>query len=304
MENYLYFAESVVETGDDGSSEALCVPASNYVGADPANGATHFRFSDAMGQSGSGSHKVVLTHTAGKNKEVIKGFMACVNAGPKSGGFVVVADAETGTATTKNTSFNELLDNHVTDVTITETELGGITGASGGIAESTSYGVGAIGTYAAPQYYRTREGQTIVTTILVDLTGLAGNSDEGDVIGLAAGGAAYIGKYVQSETGIIYKVEVTCLEVPTSGSNNLDDIDLRSNSSATAVATGDGASYTALIAAGAAWTLGETIEQLVTMPAANDYLYLIEGDASGGANTYTAGQFMIKLYGHPAITAY
>jgi hypothetical protein len=298
MENYLYFAEADVETGDDGSSEALCVPASSYIGADPGSGTTTLRFKNAMGDN-AGVHTVVLTHTAGKNKEVMRGVMACINAHPSEGGFVVVANSNAA-AVTAGTEYNKVFNGlGMSTVAITEVETGGITGASGGTTESTSYGAGAISTEIVPQYSRSRIGNDIITTILVDLTGLAGNNDEGDVIGLAAGGAAYIGKYVQSETGIIHKIEMTCLEVPTSGSNNLDDIDLRANSSATAAATADGSGYTALIAAGGSWTLGETAQQLVTMPAANDYLYLIEGAASGGANTFTAGKYMIKLYGHP-----
>ena len=298
MENYLYFAEADVETGDDGASEAIVVPASSYIGADPGSGTTTLYFKDAMGDNDA-QHKVVLTHTAGKNKEVMRGVMACINAHPSKGGFIVVANANAAAVTT-GTEYNEVFNGlGMSTVEITEVETGGITGASGGTTESTSYGAGAISTEIVPQYSRSKVGNDIITTILVDLTGLAGNNDEGDVIGLAAGGAAYIGKYVQSETGIIYKVEMTCLEVPTSGANNLNDIDLRSNSSATAAATADGNAYTALIAAGAAWTLGETAQQLVTMPAANDYLYLIERDASGGANTFTAGKYMVKLYGHP-----
>tara|TARA_B100000073_G_scaffold310000_1_gene282112 strand:+ start:127 stop:1029 length:903 start_codon:yes stop_codon:yes gene_type:complete len=298
MENYLYFAEADVETGDDGSSEALCVPASSYIGADPGDGTTTLRFKNAMGDN-AGVHTVVLTHTAGKNKEVMRGVMACVNAHPSEGGFIVVANANAA-AVTAGTEYNKVFNGlGMSTVAITEAETGGITGASGGTTESTSYGAGAISTEIVPQYNRSRVGNDIITTILVDLTGLAGNNDEGDVIGLAAGGAAYIGKYVQSETGIIHKIEMTCLEVPTSGSNNLNDIDLRANSSAVAAATTDGSGYTALIAAGGAWTLGETAQQLVTMPAANDYLYLIEGAASGGANTFTAGKYMVKLFGHP-----
>ena len=46
------------------------------------------------------------------------------------------------------------------------------------------------------------------------------------------------------------------------------------------------------------WTLGLK-KPLTTMPVADGYLYLV---ASGGAtnNTYTAGKFLIKLYGYAA----
>ena len=106
MENYLYFAEADVETGDDGSSEALCVPASSYIGADPGNGTTTLRFKNAMGDN-AGVHTVVLTHTAGKNKEVMRGVMACVNAHPSDGGFIVVANANAA-AVTAGTEYNKV----------------------------------------------------------------------------------------------------------------------------------------------------------------------------------------------------
>jgi hypothetical protein len=211
MENYLYFAEADVETGDDGSSEALCVPASSYIGADPGNGTTTLYFKNAMGDN-AGLHTVELTHTAAKNKEVMKGVMACINAHPNKGGFINVANANAAALTT-GVQFNQALGGFVTAVSISDTETGGITGTSGGTALSTSYGAGMISTEIVPQYTRAKIGRDIVTTVLVDLTGLANKSDDGDVIGLAAGGAGYFFKYVAAETGIIHKIEMSCLEL-------------------------------------------------------------------------------------------
>ena len=172
------------------------------------------------------------------------------------------------------------------------TATAGVSGAS-----TASGGAGSLSTEIAVARYLMNANEEIISTIKVDLTGLAGNNDEGDVIGLAAGGVAWIDRVVTSTHGLIHKIEVTCIELPTSGANNLLDIDLRSNS-ASAAATTDGSSYTALIDAGGSWAVGTTKQQLVTMPAANDYIYLIEGAASGGANTFTQGKFIVKLYGH------
>jgi hypothetical protein len=36
------------------------------------------------------------------------------------------------------------------------------------------------------------------------------------------------------------------------------------------------------------------------IPPANDYLYAVQGDATGTAATYTAGKFLITLYGYDA----
>ena len=300
MENYLYFAEADVETGDDGSSEALCVPASSYIGADPGNGTTTLRFKNAMGDN-AGVHTVVLTHTAGKNKEVMRGVMACVNAHPSDGGFIVVANANAAAVTT-GTEYNKVFNGlGMSTVAITEAETGGITGASGGTTESTSYGAGMISTEIVPQYTRAKVGRDIITTVLIDLTGLANKNDVDDVIGLAAGGAAYFYKNVVAENGIIHKIEMTCLELPTASSNVGLDVDLVSNSAATRVYDNDGSGYTSVIAAGADMVLGDTLQNLADHGAADDYYYLTTGATHTGDSTYTAGKLMIKFYGHPQV---
>ena len=299
MENYLYFAEADVETGDDGSSAALCVPASSYIGADPGNGTTTLYFKNAMGDN-AGIHTVELTHTAAKNKEVMKGVMACINAHPNKGGFINVANANAAALTT-GVQFNEALGGFVTAVSISDTETGGITGTSGGTSLSTSYGAGMISTEIVPQYTRARIGRDIVTTVLVDLTGLANKSDDGDVIGLAAGGAAHFFKYVQAETGVIHKIEMSCLELPTASSNVGLDIDLFSNSSDARAYDFDISGATQVIAAGADMVIGDTLQNLADHGAANDYYYLVTGAAHTGDSTHTAGKLMIKFYGHPQV---
>mgnify|MGYP003133663877 CR=1 FL=1 len=304
MENFLYFAEAVVETGDDGTSEALCVPASSFIGADPMSGATEFKFRDA---SGEGAHRVKFTHTAGKQKDVMRAFMACVNANPQEGQFIRVFDGETGTATTKDEFINPVFNGlGVSAVTIKEVsgETGAITGVSGGTTLSTSYGAGMVstgtGAPGAPQYSRTMVADTIVTTVKIDLTGLGGVSDADDVIGIASGTPdAYFLKHVVNEMGVLYEVEMTCLELPASDSNNLTDINLACTSASTGGYNDDGNGYTQLLDAGT-WTAGET--QILTTAAVQtisggDYFYLLEGATHTGANTWTAGAFMLTFKG-------
>ena len=300
MENYLYFAEADVETGDDGSSEALCVPASSYIGADPGNGTTTLYFKNAMGDN-AGVHKVVLTHTAAKNKEVMRGVMACINAHPNKGGFINVANANAAALTT-GVQYNDVFKGlGMSTVAITDTETGGITGISGGTALSTSYGAGMIGTTSGavvPQYSRARVGNNIVTSVVVDLTGLTNKSDDGDVIGLAAGGAAYFFKYVAAETGTIYKIEMSCLELPTAASNVGLDVDLFSNSSAARAYDYDISGATQVIAAGADMVLGDTLQNIADHGAANDYYYLVTGATHTGDSIHTGGRILINFYGH------
>ena len=299
MENYLYFAEAVVETGDDLSSEALCVPASSYIGADPGSGTTTLRFKNAMGDSSS-IHKVILTHTAGNNKAVMKGIMNIINAGPHNGGFTVVTDFETGTATTKSAIVNkELSGLGVTSIAITETEHGGVVGVSGGTTNWHSYGAGMISTEVVPQYNSTRVGDVIVSTVAIDLTGLANKSDDGDIIGLAAGGAGYFAKYVTAEMGILFKVEVSCLELPTASSNVGLDFDIEADATPGRVYDTDASGYRNVFTGGGDFALNQTIQDLGPTITANDYLFLVTGATHTGDSTHTAGKLLITMYGHP-----
>jgi len=301
MENFLYFAAADINTGGSTAArEGICVPASSYIGADPISTTTTAFYFNGVEGSDEGVTKVLLTHGTNNNKAIIKGMMACINANRQKGGFVVVADSDVA-GTSKNSEYTDIFNGDVTTVAISEVTSGNDLASSGG---AISYGAGLIdtGALAGPEYRRWTENGVIVNQVKIDLTGLAGNNDEGDVIGLAAGGAAYLFRQVVATTGVIFKIDMACIEAPTSGANNLADIDLRCNSSSVA-ATTDGNAYTALITAGGAWTYGssKSTDGVTTCGAANDYYYLVEGDASGGANTYTAGQFIITFYGHPSL---
>ena len=299
MENYLYFAEADVETGGDSASEAVTVPASSYLFADPlSTTVTNFYFKSVLG-SDYGMQKIALTHTANKNKDVIKGVLACINAHPSKGGFIIVANANAAALTT-GTEYNAVFSGlGLSTVAITQdTDLTPthIAGVAGGTTLFNSYGAGALSTEVAPQYRQKTTGTEVLTEILVDLTNLSCKGDAAnDVIGLAAGGAAYIGKYVQATMGILYKVEVICLEIPGEGTSTITtDIDINFNSSA--VLAFDGAAGTSEINTGGFAAVGGKISDAVSLTAA-DYIYLVEGDTAATTGVYNAGKLLIKLYG-------
>lgn len=167
--------------------------------------------------------------------------------------------------------------------------------------QSTEHGIGAIGTYMAPVTKRgTLEDGSILTQIQVDLTGLACKGDAAnDVIGLSAGGAAYIGRYVTSTCGILYRAEVICVETPTEGTATITtDIDIAFNSSA-ALAYDGAAGAAEFDVGGLAAGNIYTLEALAL--TANDYIYLVEGDAAATTGVYSGGQIIIQLYGHATL---
>ena len=143
----------------------------------------------------------------------------------------------------------------------------------------------------------------IITTILVDIHGLLCPGTVKDVIGEDGAAAAYIGRIVTAKSGIVYKIEMACIEKPA-GSNTSFDIDLVSSTHSRAEDQtydgGAGSAELSLIAAGGDWQVGMRKMSAVGLNWANlpaDYIYLANGSGANSGGTYTAGKFIIKLYG-------
>ena len=141
-----------------------------------------------------------------------------------------------------------------------------------------------------------RMGDVIETTIVMDLTGLNSGDADGDIIGVAATANCHIGQITAAANGTLFAGYMQCVETPAGGE---PDIDLFSatESTGTEEALVTGLTETALLATAADWTNVLAPKGLTALPAANEYLYLA---ASGGSTnaTYTAGKFIIKLYGY------
>lgn len=138
-------------------------------------------------------------------------------------------------------------------------------------------------------------GGLIYTDIFVDLTGVNSGGTAADIIGKNATANCHIGQVDPLVCGAIQWGYVQCLETPAGGE---PDIDLYSAVEATG--TEDAAitalTETALMDAAADWTAATAPKGFSAVPAANEYLYLVQ---SGGATdaTYTAGKFRIHMVG-------
>lgn len=188
----------------------------------------------------------------------------------ESGGALKIAGTQvTATAAELNTLASQ---------TLTTGAGAGVTGGTGTIYENSVQLSGGI----------------YLTRILLDLTGLGSSTTDLDIIGQGAS-AAHIGQITAAQNGTVLAIRMTCLEAPAGGVN---DIDLYAATEGTGVFDGGVASLTetALITAGGAWTSGAT-KGSVDVPAADQYLYLT-GGAGGTAGTYTAGKFLIELFGY------
>lgn len=162
--------------------------------------------------------------------------------------------------------------------------------------ETAEHAVGSIGTAGGPFTYRWTDHGVIITQIKFDLTGLASVATANDVIGLAAGGAAYIGRNVVATNGVIFKTTLACLETPAGGDN---DVNVVANSSA--VLAYDGAGGTTYLSNSGDLLAGQMIELLTPALTANHYYYITAGTGDTAA-TYTAGQYVLTTYGHALIT--
>lgn len=190
-------------------------------------------------------------------------------------------------------SFNDTFQISEVTVAATASELNKAADLSAQ-AMATPAGVGiTAGTGTVYKHSLTFDGDLKRLTIYIDLTGLASSTTDLDIIGVA-GGPAHLGRILAAEIGTVEAIRMTCLELPAGGA---DDIDLYAATEGTGefdagIAT---LAETALITAGAAWASG-TVKAATAVPAANQYLYLTGGEA-GTAATYTAGKFLIEVFG-------
>lgn len=140
-----------------------------------------------------------------------------------------------------------------------------------------------------------REGHFIKTEILIDLTGAKSVATDKDIIGNT--GVCHFGQITTAINGAIRCGQVTCLEVPAGGA---DDIDFYMSSASNGAYDADGsglAGAASLITKGGAWALSAPgAATAMTAPITADYyLYLLSGEAAAG--TYSAGKFLIELWG-------
>jgi len=170
-------------------------------------------------------------------------------------------------------------------------------------ALAAQFGAGAVGTgnIGAPKGFQRKEDGKIITTVKFDVKGLKSKNTANDIIGLVSTTpvvGAYIWKLDSATMGLIYKAELACLQTPAGGDPDIDLI-----LSASATLKQDDAKGTSThwfnngdLAVGDVKTNGA-----YAFAAAYPYLYLASGAGAADA-VYTAGQFILTMWGHPLLT--
>lgn len=162
---------------------------------------------------------------------------------------------------------------------------------------AAEHGAGSIGTAVAPATTRRIENGTIITEIKFDLTGLGVvGTAANDVIGLVAGGVAYIGRNVVATNGGIFKAELSCIESPAGSATITQDIDIATNASAALIY--DGAAGANKLINGATLVVGQTLTNVQPAVVADEYYYIVEADTAATTGVYSAGQYILTTYGH------
>jgi len=178
-------------------------------------------------------------------------------------------------------------------VTATAAEINGAADLSGQVMSSGGGFESGTGTLLKTAVRKT--GAMVKTEVFFDLTGAKSSTTDLDIIGESATLAAYLFQVTAAVNGTIVYGEMTCIETPATG---VTDIDVYSATEATGKFDGGIAALaeTALLTKGGAWSAGAT-RNIVAAPAADQYVYLTCG-AAGTVGTYTAGQFLLELWGY------
>lgn len=176
----------------------------------------------------------------------------------------------------------------------------GISGFGSGVAADLAVnrtmikGNGFTGTGTLYKSSVVHQGDLIITRIFIDLTGTNCGGTAGDIIGFnGTSDPCYIGQITAAQNGTIFFGQMRCIETPAGGDT---DIDLYSADEGTGIEDGAIGSLTETqIVNGGTHTIGD-VDLIVASPAADQYLYLV--GQGGGDATYTAGQFLIEMYGY------
>ena len=284
---FLYFNTTATDTDADGGVQdaAITIPASSIVAFDVrAAGSIVVMTKEAVQTD---TTDITLIRTSTDPRGIIEEIVNEINFSKDA--MLVVADDNT----------SEYIHDDIDGIDgITTATYSNPTISLGSRVKSFISGANAGGGGISVQQSNVGEfNSEVITTIFIDLaqSGLesSGSTDEHDVIGRAGVADAYLTKITESINGIVYRGEMICVEEPTGASAA---IGLAHNGSATL-------SQNDLIAGShiiddVTQTLGKRISFTANI-AENRYLYLFHG-ASGSATTYTAGKFLIRLFGAKA----
>jgi len=150
-------------------------------------------------------------------------------------------------------------------------------------------------------HHVSRQGGLIKTEIFIDLTGLKEGGTTLDIIGVSGEANCHIGKITAAVNGTIVYGQITCLETPGTADTDIDFYSTVTEATGTqdtgiAALTGE-VEFTN----SAAWSAAVATPELLSALPGVGYMYMV--CVGTGTDVYTAGQFLIELWGTPAENA-
>ena len=142
-----------------------------------------------------------------------------------------------------------------------------------------------------------RVGNLIKTEIFIDVTGLT-SAAAGDIIGVVGEANCHIGQITAAVNGTIVYGRITCLETPAGGDPDIDFYSTVTESTGTQDAAISALTGEVAFTANGDWTGAIATPIVLSALPGVGYMYMV--DAGGTAVIYTAGQFLIELWGTPA----
>ena len=194
---------------------------------------------------------------------------------------------------------NSLLDLRQSGATIPgDLTIDGLSSLEGNVL---SAGVGIEGIALVYSTSILRIGKLIKTEIFIDLTGLNSQAQDLDIIGDNGTGEAWIAQLTEELHGTIYKAQMSCFELPATGDPNIALWEAVESTGVedTLITILDETELLQSQNDGTDWAAGDSFA-LSAIPTMGEYLYLVQGDATGTTGTYTAGQFWLEFWGFAA----
>ena len=156
-------------------------------------------------------------------------------------------------------------------------------------------GSGVLGTALAAGGNVYKNGPLFKTEIFIDLTDLKSGTTAGDIIGKAATANCHLGLITAAKNGTIVYGQITCLETPATGDPDVDFYGTVLEATGTQDVAISTLTNEALLLNNGDWTGAVATPIALTALPGPGYLYAVDG--GGTAAVYTAGQFLIELWG-------
>ena len=160
----------------------------------------------------------------------------------------------------------------------------------------------SLGSGTICSHHVSRQGGLIKTEIFIDVTGLNSGGTAGDIVGVTSETNCHIGQLSAAVNGTIVYGQITCLETPATGDDDIDFYSTVTESTGTQDVAISGLTGETAFTNSGDWTGAPATPELLSALPGVGYMYMVNQTTAATA-TYSAGQFLIELWGTPANNA-